>query len=183
MENNLIAAALQAGAFKATILSGEKIVLSESFREICRTGGCGAYGRCWVCPPYIGEIQPLMETVRSYPKALWYQSVGNIEDSFDFEGMMAAGHAHAQLSQRIQQAVEGLLPEGFLHLSCGGCHLCDKCTAIDGKPCRFPGKVLHPLEGYGVDVYQTTKDTPLKYSNGQNTVTYFGMILYKEETL
>lgn len=183
MENNLIAAALQAGAFKATILSGEKIVLSESFREICRTGGCGAYGRCWVCPPYIGEIQPLMAKIRSYPKALWYQSVGNIEDSFDFEGMMAAGHAHALLGQRIQAKAEDIIGGEFLHLSCGGCHLCDKCTAIDGKPCRFPGKALHPLEGYGVDVYQTTKDTPLKYSNGQNTVTYFGMILYKEETL
>ena len=36
------------------------------------------------------------------------------------------------------------------------------------------------LEGYGVDVYNTTKDTPLKYINGQNTVTYFGMILFSE---
>ena len=178
MKNNLISLALNAGAYKATILGREQIVLSDTFREICRTGGCGAYGRCWVCPPYIGEIHDLMEKVRAFPKALWYQSVGEIEDSFDFEGMMAAGRAHAQLSQRIQ----GTLPPGeYLHLSCGGCHLCDKCAAQEGQPCRFPEKALHPVEGYGVDVYQTTKETELKYINGQNTVTYFGMVLFKEE--
>lgn len=183
MENNLIAAALAAGATKAVMLPVEKIVLSDTFREICRTGGCGAYGRCWICPPHIGQIHALMEKVRSFPKALWYQFVGEIEDSFDFEGMMAVGKAHAQLGQRLQAAAEDLISGEFLHLSCGGCHLCDKCAAVEGKPCRFPGKALHPLEGYGVDVYQTTKDTDLKYINGPNTVTYFGMILFKEDAL
>lgn len=182
MENNLIAAALDAGAYKATVLSGDAIVLSDTFRDICRTGGCGSYGRCWVCPPYIGDIHALMETVRQYPKALWYQSVGTIEDSFDFEGMMAAGKAHAQLSQRIQAAAKALLTGDFLHLSCGGCHLCDQCAARENLPCRFPDKALPPMEGYGVDVYQTTRHTDLKYINEQNTVTYFGMILFKEDT-
>lgn len=178
MEQKLLNAALDAGAAKAVLLPVEKIVLSDTFREVCRTGGCGAYGRCWVCPPHIGEIHRLMEKVRSFPKALWYQSVGTIEDSFDFEGMVAAGRAHALLGQRIQKAAQGLISGEFLHLSCGGCHLCEKCAAIEGQPCRMPGKALHPLEGYGVDVYQTTRDTDLKYINGRNTVTYFGMVLF-----
>jgi len=37
------------------------------------------------------------------------------------------------------------------------------------------------LEGYGVDVYSTTKDTPLAYINGENTVTYFGAVFFAEE--
>lgn len=179
MEQKLVNAALEAGAHKAIMLPVEKIVLSDTFREICRTGGCGAYGRCWVCPPHIGEIHELMDKVRSFPKALWYQSIGTIEDSFDFEGMMAAGRDHALLGQRIQKAAQEVLSGEFLHLSCGGCHLCDKCAAVDGQPCRMPGKALHPMEGYGVDVYRTTKDTDLKYINGQNTVTFFGMILFQ----
>lgn len=179
MEQKLVKAALAAGAHKAIMLPAETIVLSDTFREICRTGGCGAYGRCWVCPPHIGEIHELMAKVRAFPKALWYQSVGTIEDSFDFEGMMAAGRDHALLGQRIQAAAEELITGEFLHLSCGGCHLCEKCAAVEGKPCRMPDKVLHPMEGYGVDVYQTTKDTDLKYINGQNTVTFFGMILFQ----
>ena len=42
----------------------------------------------------------------------------------------------------------------------------------------MPEKAMSSLEGYCVDVYNTTKDTPLKYINGQNTVTYFGAILF-----
>ena len=49
----------------------------------------------------------------------------------------------------------------------------------DGEPCRHPDKALASLEGSGVDVYNTTKDTPLKYINGQNTVTFFGMVLWE----
>ena len=36
------------------------------------------------------------------------------------------------------------------------------------------------MEACGVDVYNTTRETPLKYINGQNTVTYFGMVLFRE---
>ena len=36
------------------------------------------------------------------------------------------------------------------------------------------------MEAAGVDVYNTTRDTPLKYINGQNTVTYFGLVLFDE---
>ena len=34
------------------------------------------------------------------------------------------------------------------------------------------------MEGYGIDVYNTCKPTALKYINGQNTVTYFGIVLF-----
>ena len=37
------------------------------------------------------------------------------------------------------------------------------------------------MEAYGIDVYNTTKNTELKYINGQDTVTYFGMVLFEEE--
>ena len=94
--------------------------------------------------------------------------------------MFEASHTHAQLSQRIHQAVKPLLGENFLHLSCGGCHLCETCAKKTGEPCRQPDKALAGLEGYGVDVYNTTKDTDLKYINGANTVTYFGMVLLAE---
>lgn len=119
-----------------------------------------------------------MEMVRSYSHALWYQSVSQLEDSFDIEGMFAAGKNHALLSQRLQEMAASILPKDFLHLTCGGCHLCETCAKVEGEPCRMPDKALPSLEGYCVDVYNTTKDTPLKYINGQNTVTYFGMILF-----
>ena len=166
---------LECGAAGAEVICREQVVLSREFRDICRGNGCGQFGRCWVCPPDVGEIESLMERVRQYPTAILYQSISAIEDSFDFEGMNAAGDAHMRLSQRI-----GKLVKVPLHLTCGGCHLCKVCTKPEGRPCRHPDLALPSMEGYGVDVYRTARNTSLKYINGANTVTYFGMLFFKE---
>ena len=179
MENakvrRLIALAEEAGAYGAAYVPVDRIVLSQEFRQICQRNSCGRYGRCYMCPPDLGEIGELMEKIRSYTHAVVYQSVAPLEDSFDFEGMMEAGDAHARLSARIHRQLEG----EFLHLS-GGCRRCQRCAKLDNLPCRNPDVALGAMEGYGVDVYQTVKDTKLKYINGENTVTYFGMILFGE---
>ena len=179
--SDLIALALECGAAKATMLKPAQLVTSPVFRDICKSNGCGNYRRCWVCPPEIGEIDSLIKSLGAYKNILWYQSITPIEDSFDIEGMLEAGHVHAQLSQRLDAALKRRNLTGFLHLSCGGCHLCERCTKLDHLPCRHPDKALSSLEGYGIDVYSTTKDTPLSYINGENTVTYFGAVFFSEE--
>jgi len=181
MSTEMIRLALECGAAKAVLLERAQLVASPMFREICKSNGCGKYGRCWVCPPQIGEIDTLIASLDAYDHVLWYQSIAKIEDSFDIEGMFAAGRAHAQLSQRISSALKDQGYSGFLHLGCGGCHLCARCAKENALPCRHPDKALPSLEGFGVDVYNTTKDTPLQYINGQNTVTYFGAVLFREE--
>ncbi len=178
--DSLVAAALAEGAAKAEGIEQGRIVLSASFRDICATNACGKYGRCYMCPPDVGEIEELIAMVRRYPRAVVYQTISPLEDSFDHEGMVDASANHAQLSQRLQKKAEGILAPGFLHLSCGGCRLCDPCLKQEGLPCRYPDQALPSVESYGIDVYNTVKDTSLKYINGQNTVTYFGMLLFDE---
>jgi len=179
--SDLVMLALECGAAKAVLLDQSQLVTSPLFRDICRNNGCGQYGRCWVCPPEIGEIDRLIQSLGAYKTILWYQSIAPIEDSFDIEGMFDAAHSHAQLSQRISTALTNHGYAGFLHLSCGGCFLCARCTMPDGIPCRHPEQAISSLEGYGVDVYSTTKNTPLSYINGENTVTYFGAVFFTEE--
>lgn len=177
MEEQLIQLALEAGADKAEIISTAQIVTSEEFREACRKNLCGQWGRCWMCPPDVGEIEPLMAQIRTYQHGLWYQSIGQLEDSFDIEGMSEAKHRHVLLSQRLEERIRPLLNR-HLHLGCGGCGLCERCARLDDQPCRFPDKAMPSLESYGVNVYQTTISTSLKYINGQNTVTYFSLVLF-----
>ena len=109
-----------------------------------------------------------------------YQTVGTLEDSFDIEGMFAAAADHAAVSQRLQKQAEAMLKAPFLHLTCGGCHLCSVCARRTGEPCRHQELALPSLEGNGVDVYQTARAAGLPYIHGPNTVTYFGMILFSE---
>jgi len=171
---------LACGATKAVALCAEDVVTNAVFREICAQNSCGNYGRCYMCPPDNGDIEELMAKVHSYPHAVLYQSITEIEDSFDFEGMIEAGQSHAALSQVIEAAIKPRM-QGYLHLSCGGCRLCKPCEKVNGNPCRYPDRALSSMEGYGIDVYNTTKNTPLAYINGENTVTYFGIVLFTEE--
>lgn len=173
----MIDIALDAGALKATVIDASSIVLSSTFRDICKSNGCGMYGRCWMCPPDIGDIEALMAEVRKYKYGLLYQTISDIEDSFDIEGMQEAGKRHVMLSQRLE-AFLMLQLDKHLHLSCGGCRVCERCAKMDGLPCRDPERAMSSMEAYGIDVYNTCKPTDLKYINGQNTVTYFGIVLF-----
>ncbi len=178
-EADLVKLALENGATKAAVIPQDAIVLSATFFDICKANQCGNFGKCWMCPPDVGPIEELMARVRSYPKGLLYQTISALEDSFDIEGMEERAREHARVSQRVQQAVRPLLQRPFLHLGCGGCRVCRTCARRDGAPCRHPGQALPSLEGSGVDVYNTVKGTSLKYVNGRNTVTFFGMVLWE----
>lgn len=174
----LIDIALDAGVNKAAIIATEDIMMSASFRDICQSNACGMYGRCWMCPPDIGNIDALMAKVRSYKHGLLYQTIADIEDSYDIEGMQKAAKTHIHVGQRLEAFLMLLQLDKHLHLSCGCCHICDRCAKMDGQPCRAPERAMPSMEGYGIDVYNTCKPTPLKYINGQNTVTYFGIVLF-----
>lgn len=174
---DLIDIALDAGVDKAVIIRTKDIIMSASFRDTCKSNTCGMYDRCWMCPPDIGNIEDLMTDVRSFDHGLLYQTIAEIEDSFDIEGMQAAAKAHVSVGQRLE-AFLMLQLNKHLHLSCGGCRVCDRCAKLDGLPCREPERAMPSMEGYGIDVYNTCKTTPLKYINGQNTVTYFGIVLF-----
>ena len=177
--DKLIQTALECGAVKACVITRDQIVTDACFRDICATNQCGRYGRCWTCPPDIGPVQERIAQVRQYPYGLLFQTIGQLEDSFDIEGMLSAGRSHAAVSRRIRDALRPALP-GALYLSCGGCGYCQVCAKEDGQPCRFPEQAMSSVEGYGIDVYNTTATTELKYINGQNTVTYFGLVLFSD---
>ena len=177
--NRLLALTQKAGACNAEYFEGSQIVLDRQFRDICRTNACGRYGRCYMCPPDIGDVEETMEKIRIFPHVIVYQSISPLEDSFDFEGMMEAGERHGHISGRIHLALNDILNKPYLHLS-SGCRLCQRCAKMDDLPCRHPDIALGAVEGHGVDVYQTVKNSSLKYVNGENTVTYFGMLFYTE---
>ena len=105
----MIEIALDAGALKAAVIDVSSIVLNATFRDICKSNSCGMYGSCWMCPPDIGDIENLMAKVRQYKHGLLYQTVSDIEDSFDIEGMQVAGRGRGN-HRRLQYV--GLFSNG-----------------------------------------------------------------------
>ena len=177
----MIAEALSLGAFKANVIETKNIVLDRVFRDICASNACGMYGKCYMCPPDAGDIDELMAQIGTYDYALVYQTVTELEDSFDFEGMVNAKKRSYPLAQSLRKVFAERGIERVLHLGSGGCGVCKTCAKRDGTPCRFPALATASLEAYGINVSALASAAGMKYINGQNTVTYFGAVLFSLE--
>ena len=175
----LVKATLDYGADKAELIEPSKLVSSNTCRAYCEDNVCGFYGRCWSCPPDIGEIDVLRAELKKYEHIIIYQSISSVKDYADTEGMNAAEEKHSDIAQKLQIHLRNILNKPFLHLG-GSCHLCPECSKIANEPCRYPEKMLPSLSAYGVDVCKTCAGTSLEYMNGENTVTFFGMILFND---
>ena len=169
---------LSLGAFRAAVIPVSDVETDASFRALCESNACGNYGRNWMCPPDAGDIHELMERLRTYTYALVYQTVTELEDSYDFEGMMAAGVAHNELMIALREKLNAEGLPRVLHLGAGGCRMCEVCAKRTGEPCRHPDLAVASLETYGINVSKLAVAAGMKYINGQDTVTYFGAVLF-----
>ena len=167
---------------------GNVVQVSESFKEkIIALGAKAAaviavkdisFDAAFRSPPDIGEIETLIREAKRYFYALVYQTVGFLEDSYDFEGMMEAGRHHNDLAQRVRRLFEEECGQKALHLGAGGCRLCPVCGKKTGEPCRFPDRAMSSLEASGVNVSELVVQCGMRYINGENTVTYFGAVFF-----
>ena len=130
-----------------------------------------------MCPPDIGEIEALIAEAKGYTYAIVYQTVGLLEDSYDFEGMMEAGQRHNDLAQKVRELFEKSCREKALHLGAGGCRLCGV-RQKNGRAVPLPERAMSSLEAYGVNVSELAAQCGMRYINGENTVTYFGAVLF-----
>jgi predicted metal-binding protein len=176
-EKNLIKTCINAGAYKAFVITTDKIPFDENLRSYCEANYCGHYGKSYACPPSVGESKELIAKAKKYKKALIFQTVTKIEDSFDFEGMKEAALRHSKIADVINNEIKKHF-NNYLQLTAGECLTCPVCAIIENKPCRFPDKAISSLEAYCMNVSTLAGLCEMKYINGQNTVTYFGAFLF-----
>jgi predicted metal-binding protein len=170
--------ALDGGATHALPVTDRAYLVAQEYvREACLQNACGHSGRCWTCPPHVGEFADLAARLLAYPGVLLVQSITPLADSWDFEAMTAAAEAHNTLLRTLGQRAAAAFPAcDILALGCGGCGFCPTCTCPDA-PCRFPEEALASVEGYGLDVKALVESVGLHYINGKNTVSFVGAVL------
>jgi len=161
----------------ATVSTGE-IRFDPAFGAACEQNACGFFGACWMCPPDVGSISDWIAKAQSYDHAIVFQTVREIEDSFDIEGMRRAARAHNRLIVRLRYAADKAGIDCLL-LGAGACGGCAICARKRNEPCAHPDRTVVPLEAAGVDVTELAKLSGMPYINGKNTVTYFGLLLYR----
>jgi len=178
---DIVKLCLDSGATMAEEISVSKLKFSPELRELCEQNACGKFAQNYACPPYVGEVDRLIEKLKEFQKAVIWQNVYPLEDSFDFEGMMDAQARHNSMTHAIAEKIYGEYGRSdALVLGAGSCALCETCAAQTSESCRFPNKMLVSLEAYGINVAKIGDISNMKYINGKDTVTYFSGVFLKQ---
>lgn len=166
------------GFFQYGMVETQKVRFAQEVRKMCEVNTCRQYGKTWACPPAIGTVEECKTRIQKYKNMFVFSGKYDLEDSFDYEGMVEGMHLFKESCRRLDNLLKEKGEAGnYLLLSNEGCDLCQKCTYPD-SPCRFPDKAHGSLEGYGIFVNELAEQAGIKYINGANTVTYFGALIY-----
>ncbi len=144
-------------------------------RRICEGNSCGCYDKTWTCPPGLGTYEECKAFCLSFESAFVFTGKYDLEDSYDFDGMMEAKEQFQDVCRKIRRQWKEETGSCVL-LGNGGCKLCKECTWPDA-PCRRPEDSIPSLEGYGILVNRLAQAANVNYINGKDTVTYFAVIL------
>ncbi len=175
MYMDLTKLARETGFEHATILRVDTLTPLNEVREMCAAGKCLLYGRRWSCPPACGSIKSCAEKIAGYRTGVLVQSVGQLEDVFDAEGIRQTEETHKRRFETLARQVRLVCP-GCLPLTAGGCTRCAVCT-YPKRPCRFPQKMLSSMEAYGLLVSDVCLKNGLAYYYGEGTIAFTSCIL------
>jgi len=154
------------------------IDLKPEVREMCASKNCKKYGKCWSCPPHCGSLDTCGEKIRSFRKGVLVQTVGQLEDEFDGEGMIETERLHKENHAKMLEMIRGHYTR-ILPLGAGCCKVCATCSCPD-EPCRFPEKQISSMEAYGMLVLEVCKNNNLQYYYGPNTIAYTSCYLLED---
>ena len=156
------------------------IRFDEVVRDMCRQNACGQYGKNHMCPPAVKEVIEWKREIEEYEKGVIVTKGYQTESSYDLKAMFEGIKDFQKTLSGLKKDLTSESPNmKHLLLGAGPCLICEKCSYIEGEPCRFPEKAFPSVEACGVDVMSLSKTTGVKYNNGKNTLTYIGVILYK----
>jgi len=180
MMKEILIEAVRKFAFQYAIVPASVMIFSPDVIKACETNVCGNYNKYWTCPPALGSLETNKEIITAFSYALVWTSKSKLEDTFDFEGMMSAKDIHNTHTAKMHERFGKTNPV----YGAGNCTVCeiatgDKTCAYP-EPCRFPDKIYPSIEAAGINVIELSRSAGLRYNNGENTVTYFSMILFDD---
>ena len=175
LQSNIQAMILDCGFTESGIVPKNAIHYYPEIRKICEGNSCRGYAASWACPPAVGTLEECKSRIDSFNSMILFSKKYDLEDSFDFDGMRHGMRDFKKALDALNARLKNLRSE-YLLLGNEGCGRCAECTYPDA-PCRFPDLLIHSIEGYGLIVNELANEAGVRYSNGTNTVTFFGAIL------
>lgn len=147
----------------------------EDVRDMCVADKCGAYNKNWTCPPACGTVEACQNRMQGYAHGILLQSIGHMTKAIDSKCYRETERRHMQNFYAFAEEIRKVYPNA-LCLGAGGCRVCKTCAYPES--CRFPGKAMSSMEGYGLFVTQVCRDAGVPYYYGERTITYTACVLF-----
>jgi len=145
--------ALAAGADEAKIVPVANVKTAEWVRLKCQFG-CDGFGKGLCCPPRTPTPEQMKRVLADYRRALIYSYVCTPSD-------------YRPKRRRMRRLVAELERTAFLDglykafgLADGPCRLCRTCDVT--SDCRHPEDARPSMEGCGIDVYATARNSGIE---------------------
>lgn len=168
--------AIASGFTNVSALNMDALVFRSEIRDMCAADKCKNYGRSWSCPPATPSLEFISNRAASYRSGILLQTTAKLDDEFDPEGITELGKRHQKsFDNFVRQA--SMTCESILPMGTGGCRRCKKCTYPD-RPCRYPNKLYHSMEAYGLWVSDVCEKSNVKYYYGPKTMTFTACVLF-----
>ncbi len=172
--DEMIQLAKKCGFTQAAPLNVSTLEFSPEVRDMCTA--CPSCGKSWACPPGCGTLDEMRDKVTKFSGGLLVQTVGAVEDSFDWDGIERIAIAHGKSYQKLRDGLLRFYP-GLLAMNSGHCMQCKSCTYPENKPCRHPEKQTVSMSACGLFVSKVCSDNNLTYYHGPDTIAYIGCFL------
>ena len=163
--------------FAAAFIPTAEIPVNADFLRYCEENRCGNYNANYACPPACGTPQEMHETLLGGKRALVLQSCFAIP-GYNTPEIPALKKQH---TAAIRDFMLYLRSAGYqvFGVGYGGCDLCERCSLLDGEPCRLPELRMSCLSAYCVDAAELAKRCGLPFAWDPQKLHLFGMIVFE----
>ena len=156
----------------------EKLEFSSRIRWICQHE-CPMYGKTWACPPAVGSVDDCAQKCGSFTDCLMIATVAEVSDIANIEETLSTRPDHEAVTNQVGDLLREQGVEPYI-LSTEACTVCERCAYLDGLPCRKP-ELMHPcVESHGINILPLLEELGLEFQYGENVVTWFSLLFFKE---
>ena len=173
--NELAKLAKESGFTHFAPLDVSTLEFMQEIRDMCNPEQCRNYGKSWSCPPACAPLEEIREQVQGYKNGILVQTVGELEDSLDWDNIMETGSLHKENFGKMKNELHKKY-DNIIAMGAGGCAICETCTYPD-EPCRHPDKIEVSMEASGLFVSKVCTDNNLGYNYGPERIAFTSCFL------
>ena len=175
-KEKLEAALSQLPLYTYHFIAPSDLEFAQRIRYICEHD-CPMYGKTWACPPGVGSVESCEKKCMAYKNCLMISTITEVSDISDIHETLSTRPQHEAVADQVLQLMRQQGEDPYV-LSTEACAICERCTYLDGKPCRHPDR-MHPcIESHGINVLALLEELGLNFQYGENVVTWFSLLFY-----